>query len=114
MDAAAEDEENAGQTRVIGDARPSALWPAGWSGKERFDEIPQRIEKQYGAHTRSRYFANEDYVSEFLLRALSGRSLQQSDANQTSVEVCVSVSSTLKHQRCRNLCFGKFVSLHPI
>jgi len=45
---------------------------------------------------------------------LSGRSLQQSDANQTSVEVCVSVSSTLKHQRCRNLCFGKFVSLDPI
>src|SRR4029453_8069077 len=45
---------------------------------------------------------------------LSGRSLQQSDANQTSVEVCVSVSSTLKHQRCRNLCFGKFASLHPI
>src|SRR5215475_5292323 len=45
---------------------------------------------------------------------LRGRSLQQSDANQTSVEVYVSVSSTLKHQRCRNLCFWKFVSLHPI
>src|SRR5436309_457913 len=45
---------------------------------------------------------------------LSGRSLQQSDANRTSVEVCVSVSSTLKHQRCRSLCFWKFVSLHPI
>src|SRR5262249_44358675 len=42
------------------------------------------------------------------------RSLQQSDANRTSVEVYVSVSSTLKHQRCRNLCFWKFVSLHPI
>src|SRR5262249_39722574 len=45
---------------------------------------------------------------------LSGRLLQQSDANRTSVEVYVSVSSTLKHQRCRNLCFWKFVSLHPI
>src|SRR4029450_1660772 len=45
---------------------------------------------------------------------ISGRSLQQSDANETAVEVYVSVSSTLKHQRCRNLCFGKFVSLHPI
>src|SRR5215475_10159916 len=45
---------------------------------------------------------------------LSGRSLQQSDANRTSVEVYVSVSSTLKHQRCRSLCFWKFVSLHPI
>src|SRR6185503_2131674 len=45
---------------------------------------------------------------------LSGRSRQQSDANLTSVEVCVSVSSTLKHQRCRNPCFWKFVSLHPI
>src|SRR5215471_573367 len=45
---------------------------------------------------------------------LSGRSRQQSDANLTSVEVYVSVSSTLKLQRCRNLCFWKFVSLHPI
>src|SRR5262245_56829143 len=45
---------------------------------------------------------------------LSGRSLQQSDANQTSVEVYVEVISSLKHQRCRNLCFWKFVSLHPI
>src|SRR5215510_3048049 len=44
----------------------------------------------------------------------SGRSLQQRDANRTSVEVYVSVSSTLKHQRCRNLCFWKFVTLHPI
>src|SRR5262249_11851747 len=45
---------------------------------------------------------------------LSGRSLQQSDGNQTSVEVYVSVSSTLKHQRRRSRCFWKFVSLHPI
>src|SRR5215469_4866637 len=41
-------------------------------------------------------------------------SLQQSDANPMSVEVYVSVSSTLKLQRCRNLCFWEFVSLHPI
>jgi len=45
---------------------------------------------------------------------LSGRSLQQSDANQTSVEVYVCVSSALKHQFCRNLFFWKFVSLDPI
>jgi hypothetical protein len=45
---------------------------------------------------------------------LSGRSRQQSYANLTSVEVYVSVSSTLKHQRCLNPCFWKFVSLHPI
>jgi len=45
---------------------------------------------------------------------LSGRSLQQSDANHTSVEVYVAVSSTFKHQRCRSLCFRKFVSRHPI
>src|SRR6201988_2046938 len=43
-----------------------------------------------------------------------GRSRQQSYANLTSVEVYVSVSSTLKHQRCRNPCFLKFLSLHPI
>ena len=34
-----------------------------------------------------------------------GRSAQQSDVNRPSVEVYASVSSTLKHQRCRNLCF---------
>src|SRR5215831_16008961 len=44
----------------------------------------------------------------------SGRSLQHSDANLTSVEVYVVVNSTLKHQRRRSLCFWKFVSLHPI
>src|SRR5207244_12436023 len=44
----------------------------------------------------------------------SGRSLQQSDGNLTSVEICVSVNSALKHQRCRNVCFWKFASLHPI
>src|SRR5262249_33674848 len=47
-------------------------------------------------------------------RSMSGRSLQQSDANQTSVEIYVFVSSALKHQFCRNLCFWKFVSFDPI
>src|SRR5436190_15997435 len=41
------------------------------------------------------------------------RLLHQSDGNHTSVEVYVSVISTLKHQRCRIFCFWKFVSLHP-
>src|SRR5262249_40608591 len=40
--------------------------------------------------------------------------LQHGDADQTSVEIRVPVSSTLEHQCCRNLCFWKFVSLHPI
>jgi len=42
-DAAAEDKQNAGETRAIRDARPPALWPTWWSWKERFDKIPQRI-----------------------------------------------------------------------
>src|SRR5215471_897234 len=45
---------------------------------------------------------------------LSGPSLEQSDANLTSVEVYVSVSSALKLQCCWSLCFWKFVSLHPV
>src|SRR5262249_26308829 len=45
---------------------------------------------------------------------LSGRSLQQSDADPASVEVNVSVSSALKLQCCRSLCFWKLVGLHPI
>ena len=36
-DAAAEDEQNAGQTRAIRNARPSALRPTWCSGQERFD-----------------------------------------------------------------------------
>jgi hypothetical protein len=67
--AAAEDKQNAGETRAIGDARPSAFRPMGWSGQERFDKIPQRIGKQRGGHTRSRYLADEAHVSEVLLRA---------------------------------------------
>src|SRR5437660_11897888 len=45
---------------------------------------------------------------------LSGKSLQQSDGNHTSIEVYISINPALKQQRCRNLCFWKFVSLHPI
>jgi hypothetical protein len=53
-DAAAEDKQNAGETRPIEDARPSACRPMGWRGQERFDKGPQRIRKQRGGHTRSR------------------------------------------------------------
>jgi hypothetical protein len=59
-DAAAKDKENAGETRAIWDARPSAFWPTEWSWQERFDKIPQRIWKQRSGHTYSRYFADED------------------------------------------------------
>jgi hypothetical protein len=58
-DAAAKDEDNAGQTRAIRDARPSAFWPTGWNWQERFDKIPQRIWKQCGGHTRLRYLADK-------------------------------------------------------
>jgi len=37
---------------------------------QRFDKIPQRIWKQRGGHTCSRYFADEDQVSEVLLHAV--------------------------------------------
>jgi hypothetical protein len=49
--AAAKDKQNADETRAIGDARPSACPPMGWSWQERFDKIPQRIRKQRGGHT---------------------------------------------------------------
>src|SRR5262250_1098070 len=45
---------------------------------------------------------------------LSGRSLQHGDGNHASVEVYISVSSTLKYQRCRSLCLREFIGLHPI
>src|SRR5436853_4894658 len=70
-DAAAEDEQNAGETRAIGDARPSAFRPTWWSWQERFDKIPQRIGKQRRSHTRPRYFAKEEHVSAVLLHALT-------------------------------------------
>ena len=70
-DAAAEDEQNAGETRAIGDARPSAFRPRWWSWQERFDKIPQRIGRQRRSHTRPRYFADEDQVSAVLFHALN-------------------------------------------
>src|SRR4029077_19790771 len=66
--------------------------------------------RQHTSHVRDTTAESWDRTSMFL----SGRSRQQSYANLTSIEVYVSVSSTLKHQRCRNPCFWKFVSLHPI
>jgi hypothetical protein len=49
--AAAEDKQNAGKTRAIGDARPSAFRPTRWTRQEQFDKIPQRIGKQRRSHT---------------------------------------------------------------
>jgi hypothetical protein len=74
--AAAEDKQNAGETRAIGDARPSAFRPTRWRWQERFDKIPQRLWKQRSGHTRSRYFADEDQVSAVLLHALKAGSLR--------------------------------------
>jgi hypothetical protein len=51
--AAAEDKQNAGKTRAIGDARPSAFRPMRWSWQERFNKIPQWIGKQRRGHTPS-------------------------------------------------------------
>jgi len=75
--AAAEDKQNAGETRAIGDARPSAFRPRRWSWQERFKKIPQRIGKQCRGHTRSRYFADEDQVSAVLLHALRKKIVSQ-------------------------------------
>jgi hypothetical protein len=55
----------------IRDARPSALRPMRWSWQERFDKIPQRIWKQRGGHTCSRYAADVGQVLEVLLHAVS-------------------------------------------
>jgi len=68
--AAAEDEDDAGETRTVRNARPPSLWPSWRNRQERFDEIPQRIWKQRDGHTRSRYLADEDQVSAVLLHAL--------------------------------------------
>jgi hypothetical protein len=67
--AAAENKQNARKTRAIGDARPSAFRPTRWSGQERFDNIPQRIGKQRGGHTRSHYFADEIRLGRFVTRS---------------------------------------------
>ena len=73
--AAAEDKQNAGETRAIGDARPSAFRPTRWSWQKRFDKIPQRFGEQRSGNTRSPYFADEDQVSAVLLHALRTRRL---------------------------------------
>src|SRR5262249_48629356 len=67
-DTAAEHKQNAGETRAIRDARPSTFRPTRWNWQERLDEIPQRIWKQGDKHTRSRYLAEENQVSEVLLQ----------------------------------------------
>src|SRR5436190_24377050 len=54
-DSAAEDKENAGQTRAIRNARPSAFGSTGWNRQERFDKIPQRIGEQRDGHGRPEY-----------------------------------------------------------
>ena len=59
-DAAAEDEDNAGETRAIRDARSATLWQSLKNRQERFDTIPQRVWKQRGGHTRLRYPVDED------------------------------------------------------
>jgi hypothetical protein len=53
--ATTKDEDNAGKTRTVRHAWPSTFrsWWSTW--QERFDEIPQRIWKQRGGHTRPRY-----------------------------------------------------------
>ena len=68
--AAAKDEDNAGEARAIRDARPPTMWPSWRNRQERFDKIPQRIWKQRGGHTCSRYVADVGEVLEVLLRAL--------------------------------------------
>lgn len=68
--AAAEDEDDAGETCTVRNARPPSLWPSWRYRQKRFDEIPQCIWKQRDGHTRSRYLADEGQVPEVLLRAL--------------------------------------------
>ena len=98
-DAAAEDKQNAGETRAIRDARPSAFRSTWWSGKERFDKIPQRIWKQRRGHTPSRYLANESQVAQVLLRALSFQMDVANSAAFLCVMACASFSPSRQVQR---------------
>ena len=50
LDSAAEDKENASQTRTIRNARPSAFGSMGWNRQERFDKVPQGIGEQRDGH----------------------------------------------------------------
>jgi hypothetical protein len=60
--AAAKDEDNSGEAGAIRDTRSPTLWSSWWNRQERLDKIPQRIWKQGGGHSRSRYLAQEDQV----------------------------------------------------
>jgi len=60
--AAAKDEDNAGKADAIRDTRPPTLWSSWWNRQERLDKIPQRIWKQGGGHSGSRYLAQQDQV----------------------------------------------------
>jgi len=62
-DTAAKDKENAGETRSIRDAWSSTLRSSWWNRKEGFDEIPERVRKQRGGHSRPRYRAEEGSTS---------------------------------------------------
>jgi hypothetical protein len=55
-----EDKENAGETRSIRNAWSSTLRSWWWNRKEGFDEIPERVRKQRGGHSRPGYRAEED------------------------------------------------------
>ena len=68
---AAKNEDNAGEAGAIRNARPSTLWPAWRNRQERFDKVPERIWKQRGGHTCSRYLTEGEQVSGVLLHALS-------------------------------------------
>jgi hypothetical protein len=61
----ARDKKNVGQTHSIRDARSSTVWRTWWDRQERLKRMPQRIWKQRGGHTCSRYFADEDHFREF-------------------------------------------------
>jgi len=65
-----EGRDNADEARAIRNAQPPTLCPSRGNRQERFDKIPRRIWKQRGGHTRSRYLADEDQVSEVSLRDL--------------------------------------------
>jgi hypothetical protein len=61
---------NAGQTRAIRDARPSASWSTGGNRQQRMDQIPERIWKQRGGHTPFTPPRRRGQTSEVLIDAL--------------------------------------------
>jgi uncharacterized protein YdhG (YjbR/CyaY superfamily) len=68
--AAAKDEDNAGQTRAIRDAWPSTFWPRGGIGKNGWTRSHNASGSSVALIPRSRYLADEDQASEVLLLAL--------------------------------------------